>query len=322
MKRWFRQMLSMAILLASGSAWCLQLPGPLVETDWLARHLEDSALVVLDVRADAANFAKAPPAKPDPRAPLVGHIPSARLWTFDKVRETRVIDGVKLDKMAPTRESFTTLMRALGVRNNDAVVVVANANDTGSLTQATRAYWTLKYFGHDNVALLNGGTWKWVRENRPLSHVPVAIPASDYLPSAERRELLATTDEVQHASRTGSVQLVDGRTANYYVGQSMTADVTAKGHIPRARMLAHVEIADEKTKLFKSPAELRALAQEMGIDPARPAISYCNTGHLASGPWFVLSELLGNKQVKLYDGSMHEWSKDASRPVTRKWEMN
>ncbi len=314
--------LLVVLFLLAAPAWSLQVPGPLAETDWLASRLGEPGLVVLDVRGDAANFAKAPPAKPEPRAPLTGHIPSARHWHFDKVRESRVVDGVKLDKMVPTPDNFTKLMRGLGVRNEDAVVIVANAHDTPSLTQATRAYWTLKYFGHDNVTLLNGGTWKWAREGRALSHSPAAIVPSEYVARAERPELLATTGEVAAASRGGNPQLVDGRTADYYVGQSMTSDVVAKGHIPRARMFAHVEIADEKTKLFKSPEELRALARQMGLDPTRPAITYCNTGHLASGPWFVLSELLGNRQVKLYDGSMHEWTKDASRPVTTKWEMN
>jgi thiosulfate/3-mercaptopyruvate sulfurtransferase len=321
MKRAFAWVIACCGLVASSFVWALQVPGPLVETAWLAERINDPGLAIVDVRGDAVNFAKPPP-KIDARSPIYGHIPSARLWVFDKVRETRVIDGVKLDKMAPTRENFAASMRSLGVRNDHAVVIVANANDTPSLTQATRAYWTLKYFGHDNVALLNGGTWKWAREGRQLNYSSSPVSPSEFEPGAERKELLASTADVQQASRSRDVQLVDGRTADYYVGQSMTADVIARGHIPGARMLAHVELADSKTKLFKSPAELRALASEMGIDLARPAITYCNTGHLASGPWFVLSELLGNRQVKLYDGSMHEWTKDAARPVTRKWEMN
>jgi thiosulfate/3-mercaptopyruvate sulfurtransferase len=306
---------------AASAAWALTLPGPLVDTGWLQQHLDNPALVILDVRGDRDNFAKAAPAKPNPKGPLLGHIPNARLWDFDRVRETRVVDGVKLDKMAPTPEKFTALMRELGVRNGDAVVVVSNANDTPSLTQATRAYWTLKYFGHDNIAILDGGTSKWAHEGKPLSHAAATYSGSGYAVRAVRNEILASTSDVIEASK-GGLQIVDGRTADYYVGQRMTSDVTAKGHIPGARMLAHTELVNDKTNLFKSGDELRRLVQEMGIDPSRPAITYCNTGHLASGPWFVMYELLGNKNAKLYDGSMHEWTKDAARPTSRRWEMN
>lgn len=315
-----RLMLATFICIAP-AALALNLPGPLVDTQWLQQNLDNTSLVIIDVRGDRDNFAKAAPAKPNPKGPLVGHIPNARLWDFDRVRETRVVDGIKLDKMAPTPEKFTALMRDLGLRNSDAVVVVSNANDTLSLTQATRAYWTLKYFGHDNIAILDGGTSKWAREGKPMSHAAATYAKSEYAIRTVRNEILATTQDVQNATG-GGMQIVDGRTADYYLGQRITADVAIKGHIPGARMLAHTELTNEKTNLFKSGDELRRLAQEMGIDAARPTISYCNTGHLASGPWFVMYELLGNKNAKLYDGSLHEWTKDAARPMTRRWEMN
>lgn len=299
------------------------LPGPLVDTAWLAGQLQNPDLVVLDVRDDPANFDRplTDKEKADPRAPTVGHVPGARLLDWKFVRETREIDGVKLDKMVITADKFEALMRSLGVANGQAVVVMTNGRDSGSITMGTRVYWTLKHYGHDNVALLDGGLKKWQAEARPMAYDKPAITSSQYVAGPLREALLATLSQVRQAHDAKSAQLVDGRTADYYVGQSITSDVKAKGHIPGARMLAHKDIIDDKTGTFLPKAELLALANEAGIAAEGESITYCNTGHLASGAWFVLSEILGNRQTRLYDGSMHEWTRDPARPLSRKWEM-
>lgn len=182
-------------------------------------------------------------------------------------------------------------------------------------------YWTLKYFGHDNMALLDGGLKKWRAESRPVVHESAAVPANQFAAGAPRNELLAQLGDVEKATATAGAQLIDGRTADYYLGQSITPDVAGKSHIPSSRMLSHKDLIDEKTGAFLPRGELLALAADAGIKADGEAIAYCNTGHLGSGPWFVLSEVLGNKKAKLYDGSMHEWTKNSSRPLSRKWEM-
>lgn len=312
------------LAVSAGSAGALELPGPLVQTGWLAANLKSRQLVILDVRTDPQNFNNQPPpnTKPDPKAPLTGHIPGARLWDFKLVRENRVIDNVLIDKMVPAKRNFEALMRELGVRNDSAVVVVVNANDSVNVTMGTRAYWTLKYFGHDRTALLDGGTGKWVAEKRPVSYVTTKFAKSAYAVAGERRELLATSAEVEAALLDKSAQLVDGRTADFYVGQSITNDARARGHIPEAKMLSHVELMDEKSRIFKPLDELRKLAETYSIDPAKPAITYSDTGLRGSGAWFALSELLGNTDVRLYDGSMHEWTRSPARLVSTRWEMN
>jgi thiosulfate/3-mercaptopyruvate sulfurtransferase len=319
-------MMSMALL-----AWALgsavqaapRVPGPLVDTAWLAARQGDAGVAIIDVRDDPANFDRqlSDKEKADPKAPIVGHIPGARLLDWKLVRETREFDGVKLDKMVLTPDAFEKLMRQLGVGNDQAVVIVSNGKDSNSVTMATRVYWMLKYYGHDNMALLDGGLKKWLAESRPVAFDKPAVAPSQFQAGKPRSELLASLADVEKAVSAKSAQLIDGRTADYYVGQSMTSDVKGKGHLPGARMLAHKDLIDEKTGSFLSKGELLALAGDAGIATDGEAIAYCNTGHLGSGPWFVMSELLGNDKAKLYDGSMHEWTKNSSRPVSRKWEM-
>lgn len=313
----------LAWALGSAAQAAPRVPGPLVDTAWLAARPGDAGIAIIDVRDDPANFDRqlSDKEKADPKAPIVGHIPGARLLDWKLVRETREIDGVKLDKMVLTPEAFEKLMRQLGVGNDQAVVIASNGKDSNSVTMATRVYWMLKYYGHDNMALLDGGLKKWLAESRPVAFDKPAIAPSQFLAGKPRSELLASLADVEKAVKAKSAQLIDGRTADYYVGQSMTSDVKGKGHLPGARMLAHKDLVDEKTGTFLPKGELLALAGDAGIASDGEAIAYCNTGHLGSGPWFVMSEVLGNGKAKLYDGSMHEWTKNSSRPVTRKWEM-
>lgn len=321
-----------ALAIAASSVQALDLPGPLVQTDWLAKNLQDKDLVVLDVRADTKSFTVKAAGEPSipgmnpcgakkAKGETAGHIPGTRLWDWKTVRTKRIVDGVELEGMAPTREQFETTVRALGVNNDSAVVITADAGDTPTLMFATRAYWTLKYFGHDKVAVLDGGTAKWKAENRPMSSDAIAAPVpGNFSARAERREMLASTADVEAAIKSKKTQLVDGRTANYYLGQEKKDYVFAKGHIPGAKNLAHPQLADEKTHAFKSVADLKTLVSEAGIDPTKPTITYCDSGHLSSGQWFVLSQLMGDKNVRLYDGSMHEWTKRKPELVSTKAE--
>lgn len=310
-------------LASAGATAATRVPGPLVDTAWLASQLQNPDVVIIDVRDDPANFDRqhTDKEKADPKAPMVGHIPGARLLDWKLVRETREIGGIKLDKMVPLAQNFEAVMRKLGVRNDQAIIIATNGMDSVAVTMGTRVYWTLKYFGHDNMALLDGGLKKWRTESRPMAHAGSPIAPGQFTAGTARSEMLALLDDVEKAAATGSAQLIDGRTADYYLGQSMTADVKGKGHIPGSRMLSHKDMIDEKTGAFLPKGELLALAGDAGIKADGDAIAYCNTGHLGSGPWFVLSEVLGNSNAKLYDGSMHEWTKNSSRPLSRKWEM-
>ncbi len=321
-----------ALAIVAPLASAAGLPGPLVQSDWLAKHLQDKNIVVLDVRADTKSFTAKAAGEPNipgmnpcgakkAKGEIAGHIPGARLWDWKTVRAKRTVDGMELDGMVPAKDQFEATMRGLGVSNDSAVVIVADGSNTPTLTFATRAYWTLKYFGHDKVAVLDGGTAKWKAENRPMSADAADAPAAgNFSARAERREMLATTADVEAAIKGKGAQLIDGRTANYYLGQEKKDYVYAKGHIPGAKNVAHPQLADDKTHAFKSAANLKKLLSDAGVNPAKPTITYCDSGHLSSGQWFVLSELMGNKKARLYDGSMHEWTKRKADAVSVKAE--
>lgn len=321
---------ALALTIAATTSFAVELPGPLVSTDWLAKNLHDKSLVILDVRADTKSFTAKTAAPSIPgmnpcgakksKAETAGHIPGARLWNWKTVRTKRTIDGMELDGMLPARDKFEAMMRELGVNNDSVVVITADAAETSTLTFATRAYWTLKYYGHDKVAVLDGGTVKWKAENRPMSSDASSPAAGNFTARAERREILATTADVEAAIKNKSAQLVDGRTANYYLGQEKKDYVYAKGHIPGAKNIAHTQLVDEKTHALKSVADLRKLVSGAGVDPSKPTITFCDSGHLSSGQWFVLSELMGNKNARLYDGSMHEWTKRNPQQASVKME--
>lgn len=333
MKAHLTTLSTLALFLTTPLLLAAELPGPLVDTEWLAKHLNDKNLVVLDVRADTKSFTAKSGGSPSipgmnpcgakkgKKPETAGHIPGARLWDWKTVRVKRVVNGIELISMTPTSEAFETMVRELGVNNDSAVVITADGAETSTLTFATRVYWTFKYYGHDKVAVLNGGTVKWKAENRPMSFDPnEGLAKGNFTARAERREMLATTADVEAAMNTKQMQLLDGRTANYYLGQEKKDYVYAKGHIPGAKNLAHTQLADDKTHAFKSMDNLKKLAADLGVSTTKPTITYCDSGHLSTGQWFVLSELMGNKNVKLYDGSMHEWTKQKADTVSTKME--
>lgn len=246
------------IALLTVSAAAAQRPGPLVDTEWLARHINDPGVVLLDVRADTASFTQKPGSASTSAAPgiatcgpkksgktpeIAGHIPKARLWDWKTVRAKHTMDGMELDGMVPTKDAFETLMRDLGVNNDSLVVIAADGSDTPTLTFATRAHWTLKYYGHDNVALLDGGTAKWKNEGRPLTHEPTpASPKGNFAARAERRELFASGAEVEQAMKNKNAQVIDARTADFYLCQSKKDYVYAKGQSP-APKTCHIQIS-------------------------------------------------------------------------------
>jgi len=302
------------VLLFCSNAIAAQVPSPLVETQWLADNLND--VVVLDVRNGAAEMGA---------FTTSGHISGAVLVNWGQVRVTRVINGVTLTRMVPTQAQFNALMQASGVNNDSAVVITSKGAVADDITESTRLYWTLKYFGHDNVAVLNGGTAKWTREGRAMSKDPSAPTAGAFVASTERTEINALTGDVLAAldgdvnknkyKEGKDVQLVDARDLSYYLGTAVKPYVYARGHIPGSKHFPGLMLYDPDTAVMVSSDRLLTALRAMGIDPYGPVIAICNSGHEATGLWFFLHEIVGNPNVKLYDGSLHEWTMDLSRPV-------
>jgi thiosulfate/3-mercaptopyruvate sulfurtransferase len=306
------------------SAWtgalALQVPGPLVETGWLADH--QGEVVILDVRKDAARYLGkplGPDEKPNLKK-LTGHIPGAVSVPWKKVVAKGGEEGATLKAMLPSADAFAALMRASGVGNGSPIIIAGQGLTAKDQAHATRLYFTLKYFGHDNVALLDGGTAQWAKEGRPLAHTPETPTEGDFTVTEIREHLLAGTQDVGQAIASGSPQLLDCRTEDYFLGLTYKRGFVTpgdKGHLPGAKSLPFVLLGDNAgpAKLF-SPDEMRQVASIKGVDLNAPTIAYCNTGVTASLDWFALHEILGNKGVRLYDGSMHAWSTvDASPGV-------
>lgn len=296
-----------------------QAPGPLVDTAWLASNMND--VVILDIRANTKSFTAKPAFKTDKKSgkkklvKVGGHIPGARMVDYKKVRAKQTINGKQVDKMLPDKASFEALMQSVGANKDSTLIIISRGQNSLDMTMATRLYWQLKYFGHDNMAILNGGTAQWIKDGHKVSSKPVKPTKGNWVATAERKDILATSDDVAKAVQDKSTQLVDNRTVDLYLGTWRKGYVYEKGHIPGAKNLSHLTLTKHGMGAEILPVEeLQQLSAAMGVDTKQPTITYCNSGHLASGSWFVMHELMGNKNVKLYDGSMHEWTLE-KRPV-------
>lgn len=317
----------LGLLFLSLSLWLNQaladagLPGPLVDTGWLAEHV--GQVKVLDVRKDVQSFSRTPLYRQDKKTGrkrlvrLGGHVPGAVLVDYGKIRANRVVNGLKLKGMLPEKKDFEKLMQAVGVDGDSAIVIVSKGEGSGDVTMATRLYWQLKYYGHDNMAILDGGLKQWLLDGHPVEVAARRTTPGNWRATAERRAILATSQDVARAVEKKDAVLVDNRPISLYLGTWRKSYVHAKGHIPGARPFPNELMTTVGSGArFLPAAELAQLARTLGIDHQGKVITYCNSGHLASGGWFILSELLGNGQASLYDGSMNQWTLE-KRPVRR-----
>lgn len=290
---------------------------PLVDAAWLKLRLGNPAIAILDLRSgaglDAKSFEKA-------------HIPGSVFTDYRKDGwRIRTKDGVN-GMMGPVDE-LERLLGRLGIGNNMHVILVANGNTSSDMGAATRVYWTFKMLGHDQVSILNGGFNAWSRDRdprtkailNPLRSGPAIIPAKSfktkYSPS-----YLATREDVEKGPQTGTI-LIDNRSHDYYLGISKSSDTGAYGTIPGAKVLPESWLTINGSGHFRSRAEIERIYRAANLPTAGNQITFCNTGHLASIGWFVSHEILGNPNVRLYDGSMADWTNDKSRPVTRLVEI-
>ncbi|WP_353570272.1 sulfurtransferase [Candidatus Albibeggiatoa sp. nov. BB20] len=283
------------------SSHALQISQPLVDTDWLEQHQDE--IIILDIRAKVKNYTE------------IGHIPNAVLIEWKKIRANKQVGNVLLEKLVPNKDDFAAFMESKGVSNDSTVVITSQGKNSSDMTMATRLYWTMKYFGFDNMAILNGGTDKWIADGHSITkELTIPPQKGSFKIEYERTELLATTADIEQAISNQEMQIIDTRSLNFYLGLTIKPYVYKKGHIPTAKNFPH-----EMITYWKAPAvmmdiqEIQTSLDALGVDAQKPSIAYCNSGHLATGAWFILSELLNNKNARLYDGSMHEWTKDPNR---------
>lgn len=282
---------------------------PLVNVEWLKAHLNDKNVVVLDIRS-AIDGGGA-------QAYAAAHIPGSVHSDYDKAGWRVTRNDVPF--MLPTVAELEKLIGDIGIDEDKHVVVVPAGNSYTDFGSAARTYWTLKVVGLKNVSILDGGVAAWRAAGLPVESGEKKPSATIFAATLDK-SLIARGSDVEAIESKGGATLIDARPASFFLGKEKAPNAAAYGHIPGALNLDSASYYDDKTNRLRPKAELIALSAHV---PAGPAVSYCNTGHWAATDWFVLHELLGREDVRLYDGSMVEWTANPNRPVESartKWD--
>lgn len=316
MKLWKQAAAATLVWTFSAAAALAQgLPGPVVDSAWLAANLDK--VQVVDVRGNAKSFVTAPEFDTDAKSgkktlsEVGGHLANAALIEMKPMRTERKVGELTVKYMIPEKAAFEKLIQAAGVNAGKPIVLVPVGADVTDVDDALRVYWQFKVYGEDNIAVLDGGMANWLVEGRPFVTDAAATTAGNWVAKADRSaQYFASSADVSQAIAGKSATLIDARDAKQFHGLGKRDYVSAYGHLEGAKLYS----PDLMTKTvggaqkFMSANTYRALLTAQGIDPAAASIAYCNSGHLSSGPWFLMSEVLGNKNAKLYDGSLHEWT--------------
>lgn len=291
------------------------LPGPIVDSAWLAANLDK--VQILDVRSNPKSFTSQPEFETDAKTgkktliEVGGHIAGARLVDTKNMRVDRLISGQKVKYMIPEKADFEKLMQSLGVDNGKPIVLISMGTEVAEVNDALRMYWQMKVYGEDNLAVLDGGMANWLLEGRDFKSDATSAKTGNWRSPIDRTEqFFASSEDVVKAIEGRKVNLIDSRDSKSFHGLVKRDYVGGYGHLEGAKLYpTDLMFKSSGGALkFMSANTYRALMQAQGIDTNSPAITYCNSGHLSSGTWFVASEILGNKSAKLYDGSLHEWT--------------
>ena len=267
-------------------------PKTLVSTDWLAAHLSDPDLRIIDASWHM------PATGRDARAEYdAGHIPAARFFDIDAISDKRSA----LPHMAPPVEMFISRMRAMGVGDGHQVVVYDNSD----VRSAARVWWTFRLMGKTDVAVLDGGLARWLAEGRPVENTPP--PVRDRHMTVQRQAtLVRDVTQVASASKLGESQIVDARAPERFRGEAPEPRPGLRsGHIPGALNLPFGRLYDADGTMKPAPA-LRAAFEDAGVDLSRPIITSCGSGVTAATLALAL-ERIGHRNWSLYDGSWAEW---------------
>ncbi|HEU4698501.1 MAG TPA: sulfurtransferase [Gemmatimonadales bacterium] len=276
-------------------------PEVLVSTEWVARHLGDPAIRLVECDEDLLLYD-------------TGHIPGAvKIDWVEDLNDPLTRDYVD-------RERFQRLLRAKGINADTTLVFYGDKNNWW----ATYAFWVFRLFGLERLKLMDGGRQRWVEEGRPMELETPSYPEGN-ITVAERDDarLRAFRDEVLEHLRAGR-PLVDVRSPEEYRGERLhmpdypNEGALRGGHIPGARNIPWAKAVDPATHTFRPADELRALYErEQGLGPADDVVVYCRIGERSSHTWFALTYLLGYGRVRNYDGSWTEWGNAVRLPIER-----
>jgi thiosulfate/3-mercaptopyruvate sulfurtransferase len=276
-------------------------PDVLVSTDWVAEHLNDPKVRIIESNEDQLLYPS-------------GHVPGAVHvdWTSD------LNDQIRRDYI--TREGFEALMSRIGATNDTTIVFYGDKNNWW----ATYAFWVFQLFGHTNAKVMDGGRVKWQKENREMTRDVPSYPKTQYKAS-ERNDAphRAYRDDV-HAHLKSMGQLVDVRSPEEYAGTRMhmpdypNEGALRGGHIPGAKSVPWARAINPDEGTFKPAVELKKLyLEDQQLSPDKATIAYCRIGERSSHTWFALKYLLGFKNIRNYDGSWTEWGNMVGVPIEK-----
>ena len=266
-------------------------PEQLVETDWVAAHAGDANVRIVDMRQGSYS---------------AGHVPGAVY-----VSPVAIRDATSPPTFLPTPAAFEAMMARLGISDSTRVVVY---DERGGI-YAARLWWILNYFGHSNVALMNGGWIKWTAENRStVTDTP--SPASARFTVRPQSKWLATASDVAGAIDKPGVKIIDARTAAEIEGKDLRS-IKRGGFVPSSIPVYWEDLLDPQKKTFRPAEELKKIYEDRGIVPAQEVIAYCQVGMRASVDLFAL-HLLGYDKLRNYYGAWEEWGNRDDLPLATK----
>jgi thiosulfate/3-mercaptopyruvate sulfurtransferase len=274
-------------------------PERLVSTAWVAEHLEDPGVRIVESDEDVLLYE-------------TGHIPGAVKVDWFTVLQ----DNIRRDFLA--REAFEELCSRLGIADDTTVVFYGDKSNWF----ACYAFWIFEYYGHEHLKIMDGGRAKWEKEGRPMSREVPEYARTDYKASQRDDSIRAFRDDVFDQLKSGEA-LVDVRSPKEFSGELLhmpnypQEGATRGGHIPGAVNIPWSKAVREEDSTFKPVAELRELYESQGVRPDEEVIAYCRIGERSSLTWFVLKYLLGYENVKNYDGSWTEWGNLVGAPIEK-----
>ncbi len=274
-------------------------PQVLVETAWVADHLKDPNVRVIEVSVDTAAFEQ-------------GHIPGAVALNWFRDLEEHPVRDIA------SKAKIEQLLGQAGASNNTNVIFYGDNNNWF----ATYAYWLLKYYGHADARIMNGGRKKWIDEGRPLTKEATQVTPARYNAKDPHPEIRATRDLVVETAQRRNRGLVDVRSPREFSGELLAPENLPQegaqrgGHVPGAANIPWGENC-RPDGTFKSADELKALYTGKGITPDQEIVAYCRIGERSSITWFALKELLGYPKVRNYDGSWTEYGSLVGVPVEK-----
>lgn len=297
-----KQLIGGATLLGLSSvAWGAT---PLVDANWMKSNSCNSDVRVLDIRNALDGGSKT--------AYMRGHIPCAVYTDYLKGGWRTMVN--KVPGQLPPTNKIAKLIGDLGIDNNTHVVIYHAGKNALDLGSATRVYWTFKVLGHENVSILNGGLMAYTADAKNKLEKGNKKPVARTFKAKLNMAMIADKKDMLNAKANG-VTIVDNRPAHQFVGINRHGKSKRNGTIPNAMNLPESWLTVNGGGKLRDVAALRKLYKVAEIGTQGDSINFCNTGHWASLGWFVSSEMLGNNKVRLYDGSMVEWTADLSLPM-------